>query len=76
MPTAVPTWTELYGRLPAEQLRRTLDADLGYPLDVTLRSGRWFVLDGVHRLLRAVLRGDEIVRVRCVPAALLAEIAP
>ena len=58
-----------------DQLRRTFEADLMYPLDVTLRSGRWLVLDGVHRLLKAVLLGAETVRVRRVPAELLAGIA-
>ena len=55
-----------------EQLERTLRSDLAFPLDITLRSGRWFVLDGVHRLLKAVLAGERTVSVRKVPIDLLA----
>jgi hypothetical protein len=54
---------------------RTRAADLTYPLDVTLRAGRWFILDGVHRLLKAAMIGADAVKVRKVPAATLREIA-
>jgi hypothetical protein len=58
-----------------EQFERTMDADLAFPLDVTRRAGRWFVLDGVHRLLKALALGQAIVPVRKVPADSLALIA-
>lgn len=58
-----------------EHLARTLEADLSHPLDVTWRGGRWFVLDRVHRLLRAAMIGAESVRVRKVPAEMLPLIA-
>jgi hypothetical protein len=60
--------------LHAEQYARTLAADLSFPLDVTLRRGRWFVLDGVHRLLKARLLGHGAVAVRKLGAAELARI--
>jgi hypothetical protein len=47
----------------AEQFARTRAADLSYPMHITLRDGRWFVLDGVHRLLKAVLIGATHVSV-------------
>ena len=58
-----------------EQWERTLAADLAFPIDVTRRRGRWFVLDGVHRLTKAAALGLDSVRVRRVPASALAEIA-
>jgi hypothetical protein len=58
-----------------EHFERTMDADLAYALDVTLRSGSWVVLDGVHRLLKAVALGEPTVRVRKLPADALPLIA-
>jgi hypothetical protein len=40
-------------------------ADVSRPLHVIRRHGRWVVLDGLHRLVRAELDGHE--RVRVVP---------
>jgi hypothetical protein len=54
---------------------RAMDADLAYPIAVTLRAGRWFVLDGVHRLLKALTLGADTVPVRKVPAKLLPRLA-
>jgi hypothetical protein len=58
-----------------EQHARTLAADLACPIDITLRQGRWFVLDGVHRLLKAVLVGARTISVRKLNAADLDRIA-
>ncbi len=58
-----------------EQCARTVVADLAFPIDVTLRDSRWFVLDGVHRLLKAVLLDLPTVSVRRLPPALLPLIA-
>jgi hypothetical protein len=54
---------------------QTMDADLAVPIDVTLRAGRWFVLDGVHRLLKAFALGETVVRVRKLPPDALVLIA-
>jgi hypothetical protein len=54
---------------------RALEACLGFPLDVTWRGGRWTILDGVHRLLKAVALGLRDLRVRKVPGAALAATA-
>jgi hypothetical protein len=45
------------GRYP-EQWKRTMDADLRYPIHLVKRR-RWVVLDGVHRLLKARIVGLE-----------------
>jgi hypothetical protein len=41
------------------------------PLDVMEHRGRLCVLDGLHRLARAVVEGREVVAVRKVPRAVL-----
>jgi hypothetical protein len=58
-----------------KQHARTLAADLAYPIDITLRHGHWFVLDGVHRLLKAVLVGRRTISIRQLDAADLDRIA-
>ena len=52
----------------SEHYARTLNADLRYPLVVTWRGGRWAIMDGVHRLLKAALLERPSVPVRKVPA--------
>ncbi|TCO48398.1 hypothetical protein EV646_104216 [Kribbella antiqua] len=48
-----------------EQYARTMAADLRYPLDAVRRpDGRVTILDGVHRLLRAWMSRQAVVRVR------------
>jgi hypothetical protein len=56
------------GRYP-EQYARTLNTDLRYPLHITLNKGRWTIVDGIHRLLKAVMLELEEVPVRKVPPA-------
>lgn len=43
-----------------------MEADLAYPLNVMLRGDSYFILDGVHRLLKAVMLGVEALPVRQV----------
>lgn len=33
--------------------KRITEADLSYPIDIMENKGRWFVLDGLHRLAKA-----------------------
>jgi hypothetical protein len=58
-----------------EHFDRAMDADLAHPLHVTLRSGRWVVVDGVHRLLKAFTLGESTVPVRKLTADALPLIA-
>jgi hypothetical protein len=53
------------------QRARTSDADLAIPIDVAWYHGRWVVVDGVHRLLKAVSLGHTAVVAREIPAAAL-----
>jgi len=54
--------------------RRTLDADLDYPIDLLQRE-RLVILDGVHRLLKADVLGMRTMAVHVLDDARLAEIA-
>lgn len=84
----LPWWRHgerVFAISPAEVLReptrdpaqfdRILAADLAYPIDLTLRRGRLIVLDGVHRLAKAMLLGLTEVKARRVPAVALPLIA-
>lgn len=52
-----------------EQWTRTLAADLRYPLDAYVEAeGRLIILDGVHRLLKALVEGRSTLRVRVLEA--------
>lgn len=52
-----------------EQWTRTLAADLRYPLDAYVEAeGRLIILDGVHRLLKALVEGRSTLRVRMLEA--------
>lgn len=45
----------------ATEYERTMAADLAYPVNVILLGGRWTVMDGLHRLLKACLLGLETI---------------
>ena len=53
---------------------RMTRVDLSFPLDVLCYNGRWIVLDGVHRLMKAYMAGAETVTVRVFPPERLSEI--
>jgi hypothetical protein len=46
------------------QYRRTMEADLSWPIHVMWFQGRSIVLDGVHRLLKADMQGEATIGVR------------
>lgn len=50
-----------------EEYERTLKADLSHPIDIMQWRGRWLILDGLHRLMKASIQGQEKVNVRKVP---------
>ena len=51
----------------AEEFGRIERCDPGFPIDVTRHKGRWMILDGMHRLAKAVTKGETELRVRKVP---------
>ena len=59
-----------------EQFARTLVANLSHPVHAVRREdGRITILDGVHRLLKAHLTGQALVRARLLGREQLDEIA-
>ncbi len=46
---------------------RTMKADLSYPIDIMENKGRWLILDGLHRLVKAKILGHDKVIVRKIP---------
>jgi hypothetical protein len=58
-----------------EQWARTLRADLDVPVHITERHGRLVIIDGVHRLLKAVVVGRDGIPAREVPESALPLIA-
>ncbi len=55
-----------------EEYERTMRADLQYPLDILFWKGRWVLLDGLHRLLKAYLLKQKTVNVRKIPGSAIA----
>ena len=51
----------------AGEYRRTQQASLVFPLEVTWYRRRWLILDGVHRLLKAHELGQTEIMVRRIP---------
>ena|SRR3989344_4932028 len=54
--------------------KRAFRADLRYPIDIMKNKGRWLILDGLHRLVRAYLMGQKKVKVRIVPRSKIPKI--
>jgi len=59
-----------------KEYARTLAADMQYPIDVMQNKGRLLILDGLHRLMKAALGGQQKVKVRIIPRERIPEIAP
>ncbi|MBI3627117.1 ParB N-terminal domain-containing protein [Candidatus Uhrbacteria bacterium] len=58
----------------AEEYERTMNSDLSYPIDIMENRGRWLILDGLHRLMKAYILEWETVNVRVVPKEKIPEI--
>ena len=63
-------WTPDYQRKLQQnrvnRIARQLDVRLLGVLLVTLRAGRWYVIDGIHRLAACVAAGHGAKRLRCL----------
>ncbi len=57
-----------------EEYTRTLNCDLRYPLDIMYWRGKWLLLDGLHRLVKAKILGYRTIKVRKVPGKLIPRI--
>ncbi|HED37624.1 MAG TPA: hypothetical protein ENI76_05190 [Ignavibacteria bacterium] len=57
-----------------DEYNRTMNTDLAYPIDIMENKGRWLILDGLHRLMKAHSLGMKKVIVRKVPRELIPQI--
>jgi len=60
----------------SEEYNRTMKADLSHPLDIMLNKGRWLLLDGLHRLVKARVLKQKTVKVRKIPREMIERIVP
>ena len=58
----------------SEEYERTMNSDLFYPIDIMKNKGRWLILDGLHRLVKAKIIGKTNVEVRKIPIARIPDI--
>jgi len=57
-----------------EEYERMMKSDLKYPLDIMRNKGRWLLLDGLHRLMKACSLGMKKINVRKIPRSKIKEI--
>ncbi len=57
-----------------KEYERTMKADLRHPIDIMENKGRWLILDGLHRLMKAYILKMDKVRVRIIPREKISEI--
>ena len=62
--------------LHRKEYQRTMRANLRHPIDIMRNKGRWLILDGLHRLAKAKIRGMTEVNVRKIPRSMIARIEP
>src|SRR3989344_4778894 len=54
-----------------KEYNRTMQADLVHPIDIMQNKGRWLILDGLHRLMKASILNMKKVQVRKIPRELI-----
>lgn len=54
--------------------KKIREADTKHPIDIMENKGRWLILDGLHRLVKAHTQGQNKVRVRIIPRSRISEI--
>ena len=54
--------------------KKVQESDLKYTIDIMENKGRWLILDGLHRLVKAQMQGLKKVNVRKIPREKINEI--
>ncbi len=57
-----------------DEYERTMNCDLNYPIDIMQNKGKWVILDGLHRLMKAYILKMDRVKVRKIPRSKIADI--
>jgi hypothetical protein len=61
-------WDVVNGKNTAKrEIERMEQSNLDYPIDIMENHGRYLVLDGLHRLVKAYKNGQKRVMVRIIP---------
>lgn len=50
-----------------EEYKKTMKANLDYPIDIMENKNKYLILDGLHRLVKAKILGYKKVNVRIIP---------
>lgn len=56
------------------EYERVIRSDTSYPIDIMLWKDRWLILDGLHRLMKLFIKGEQNVRVRKIPKSKIPKI--
>jgi len=51
----------------SQEYERMLQADTSYAIDVFFANGKWYVLDGLHRLAKLHAKGEKEIHVHKIP---------
>ena len=60
----------------SKEYKRTMQANLKHPLDIMRNKGRWLMLDGLHRCVKAKILGYKEIYVRKIPRSAIKSIRP
>lgn len=69
-----PNQVILNQKLYKEEYNRVMIADLKYPIDIMFNKGKWLILDGLHRLVKAYILGIKNIKVRKIPRSKIPKI--
>ena len=69
-----PNQVILNPKLYKKEYNRVMMVDLKYPIDIMFNKGRWLILDGLHRLVKANVIGIKNVKVRKIPRSVIPKI--
>jgi hypothetical protein len=58
------------------RIERIMDVDLSCPIDIMYWKDNWLILDGLHRLCKAILMEQTKISVHKVPQELIPRIIP
>ncbi|MCL5733733.1 MAG: ParB N-terminal domain-containing protein, partial [Patescibacteria group bacterium] len=53
------------------QRKRVMNVDMKYPILVLKKNGKWLIVDGVHRLVRAYINGQKTIPAKIVTEGLI-----
>lgn len=58
------------------RMKRIMEVDTNYPIDIMFWKGQWVIVDGLYRYCQLVAKGEKIIKVRKVPVEWKERIMP